>query len=235
MLSTFVIVALQDSRKVFSFLLTNWLRIPWFFSRGRTRLAFSFFLTYNFFSFFPRAMIRDTFISCSWRGFFRFFFLVPWMLVDIRLVNIYIYSLLISIYLYVCMYAYNPFVYFSHHISICLSIYLSECMYVWMYVYNTFIYVSHLISIYLSIDQFLYIFVCMTICLFIYIFSYQWECPGYDCKQSECEDPVLEFWGMGSTPSLSLLPGPLWPRVIIPVSFPSMVQIELFINVKLNY
>ena len=76
--------------KVFSFLLTNWLCIPWFFSRGRTRLAFSFFLSYDIFSFFPRAVIRDTFISCSWRGFFRFFFLVTWMLVDIRLVNIYI-------------------------------------------------------------------------------------------------------------------------------------------------
>ena len=72
MLSTLVIVALQDSRKVFSFLLTNWLRIPWFFSRGRTRLAFSFFLTYNFF-FFPQAVILDTFISCSWRVFFCFF------------------------------------------------------------------------------------------------------------------------------------------------------------------
>ena len=83
MLSTLIIVALQDSRKVFSFLLTNWLRIPWFFSRGRTRLAFSFFLTYNFL-FFPRAVIRDTFIS-TWRFFFVFF-LVPWMLVDIRLV-----------------------------------------------------------------------------------------------------------------------------------------------------
>ena len=57
----------------FSFLLTNWLRIPWFFSRGRTRLAFSFFLTYNFF-FFPRVVIRDTFISCSWRSFFFFVF-----------------------------------------------------------------------------------------------------------------------------------------------------------------
>ena len=86
MLNTLVIVALQDSRKVFSFLLTNWLRIPWFFSRGRTRLAFSFFLTYNFF-FFPWSVIRDTFIFCSWQVFF---FLVPWILVDIRLVNIYI-------------------------------------------------------------------------------------------------------------------------------------------------
>ena len=34
---------------------------------------------------------RDIFISCSWRGFFRGFFLVLWMLVDIRWVNIYIY------------------------------------------------------------------------------------------------------------------------------------------------
>ena len=64
------------------------------FLRGRTRLAFSFFLTYNFF-FFPWVVIRDTFISCSWRGFF-FFFLVPWMLVDIRFVNIYIYIYILT-------------------------------------------------------------------------------------------------------------------------------------------
>ena len=48
-------------------------------------------LTYNFF-FFPRAVIRNTFISCSWLFFFlSFYFWKPWMLVDIRLVNIYIY------------------------------------------------------------------------------------------------------------------------------------------------
>ena len=42
------------------------------------------------FFFFPRAVIRDIFISCSWQVFFSFF-LIPWMLVDIRLVYIYIY------------------------------------------------------------------------------------------------------------------------------------------------
>ena len=26
---------------------------------------------------------------------------------------------------------------------------------------------------------------------------------------------MLELWGMQSTPSLPLLPGPLWPRVVI--------------------
>ena len=36
------------------------------------------------------------------------------------------------------------------------------------------------------------------------------ECPAYDIKQSDGEVPVmLELWGMWSTPSLSLLPGPL--------------------------
>ena len=43
------------------------------------------------------------------------------------------------------------------------------------------------------------------------------ECPGYDTKQSDREVPaVLELWGMRSTPSLPLLPGPLWPGVVAP-------------------
>ena len=43
------------------------------------------------------------------------------------------------------------------------------------------------------------------------------ECPGYDTKQSDAEVPaMLELWGMRSTPSLPLLPGPLWPRVVAP-------------------
>ena len=42
------------------------------------------------------------------------------------------------------------------------------------------------------------------------------KCPGYDTKQSDGEVPVmLEFWGMRSTPSLPLLPGPLWPGVVV--------------------
>ena len=41
------------------------------------------------------------------------------------------------------------------------------------------------------------------------------ECSGYDTKQSDGEVPaVLELWGMWSTPSLPLLPGPLWPGVL---------------------
>ena len=74
-LSSSVIVALQGSRKFFSFFLTNWLRIPWFFSRGRTKLAFSFFLTYNFF-FFPWAVIRDTLSLVS--GVFFFWYRECW-------------------------------------------------------------------------------------------------------------------------------------------------------------
>ena len=43
------------------------------------------------------------------------------------------------------------------------------------------------------------------------------ECPGYDTKQSDGDvPPVLEIWGMRSTPSLPSLPGPLWPGVVAP-------------------
>ena len=43
------------------------------------------------------------------------------------------------------------------------------------------------------------------------------ECPGYDTKQSDGEVPVmLELWGMRSTPSMTLLPGPLWPGMVTP-------------------
>ena len=43
------------------------------------------------------------------------------------------------------------------------------------------------------------------------------ECFGYDTKQSDGEVPVmLGLWGIWSTPSLPLLPGPLWPGVVAP-------------------
>ena len=88
MLSTLVIVALQHSRRVFWFSFGHWLSTPWFFSRSRTRLVFSFFFTQKTFFFFLWTVIRDIFFSCSWPGVFCFF-LVPWILVDIWLVNIY--------------------------------------------------------------------------------------------------------------------------------------------------
>ena len=54
------------------------------------------------------------------------------------------------------------------------------------------------------------------------------ECPGYDTKQSDGEVPaVLELWRMRSTPSLSSLPGPLWPGVVAPDRALSMGWIEL--------
>ena len=47
------------------------------------------------------------------------------------------------------------------------------------------------------------------------------ECPRYDTKQSDGEVPVmLELWGMQSTFSLPLLPGPSWPREVAPVKGP---------------
>ena len=53
------------------------------------------------------------------------------------------------------------------------------------------------------------------------------------CKQPCPEfSPValvmLELWGIWSTPSLPLLPGPLWLGVVAPEMVLSMGQIELF-------
>ena len=38
---------------------------------------------------------------------------------------------------------------------------------------------------------------------------------------------MLEFLGMQNTPSLPLLPGPLWPKVVAPERVLSMGQREL--------
>ena len=41
------------------------------------------------------------------------------------------------------------------------------------------------------------------------------ECPDYDVKQSDGEVPVMPgLWGIQSTPSLPLLPGPQWSGVV---------------------
>ena len=54
------------------------------------------------------------------------------------------------------------------------------------------------------------------------------EYPGYDNKQSGGEIPeMLELWGMQSTHSVPLLPGPLWPGVVALDNVLSMGQIEL--------
>ena len=49
------------------------------------------------------------------------------------------------------------------------------------------------------------------------------KCPA--TKPSEA--PVLELWGIWSTPSLPLLPGQFWPRMVVPVKVPSIDQIKL--------
>ena len=50
----------------------------------------------------------------------------------------------------------------------------------------------------------------------------------YDAKQYDGEVPVmLGLWGMWSTPSSPLLPGPLWPGVVAPDRTLSMGKIEL--------
>ena len=45
---------------------------------------------------------------------------------------------------------------------------------------------------------------------------------------------MLDLWGMQITPSLPLLPGPLWPREVAPDRVLSMSQIELNCVFMLN-
>ena len=72
---------------------------------------------------------------------------------------------------------------------------------------------------------------------FLYTYELKTIWPSrLDTKQSDDEAPVmLELLGMQSTPSLSLLTGPMWPRVVVPDRAQSMSQIELNCdNTKLN-
>ena len=89
-MSTFVIVALQDSRKVFVFLWpSDCVSLDFFQGVGRGWPFLSFWPI--IFSFSPRRWFVMRSSLAPGGFFFRFFFLVPWMLVDIRLVYIYIY------------------------------------------------------------------------------------------------------------------------------------------------
>ena len=45
---------------------------------------------------------------------------------------------------------------------------------------------------------------------------------------SDAEVPVWEPWEMSSSPSLPLLPGPIWSGVVAPDNVPPMDQKELF-------
>ena len=58
----------------------------------------------------------------------------------------------------------------------------------------------------------------------------------YDTKQSDGEVPVmLGLWEMRNTPSLPLLPGSLWPRVVAPDRALSMGYIEPNCPLMLNW
>ena len=54
------------------------------------------------------------------------------------------------------------------------------------------------------------------------------ECPGYDTRPSDGEASNLEHWGMWSNPSIPLLSGSFWCRVVVPDRVLSMAQIKLF-------
>ena len=61
------------------------------------------------------------------------------------------------------------------------------------------------------------------------------ECPRYISKQTDSKVPViLELWGIRGTSSLSSLPSPLWPGVIVPDRVLSLGQIELNCVLLLN-
>ena len=53
-----------------------------------------------------------------------------------------------------------------------------------------------------------------------------YECHGYDIKLFDGETPVLEIWGMWSTPSFSLLLGHLWPGLVATDRVISLGQTE---------
>ena len=53
-------------------------------------------------------------------------------------------------------------------------------------------------------------------------------CVLFDIKQSDSKAVVLDLYGMWSTSSLPLLPGPFWPGVVAPERILSMDQMELF-------
>ena len=58
----------------------------------------------------------------------------------------------------------------------------------------------------------------------------------YDTKQFDGEVPVmLGLWGIGSTPSLPLLPDPLWLGVVTADKALSMGQIEVNCVLMLNW
>ena len=57
----------------------------------------------------------------------------------------------------------------------------------------------------------------------------------YDAIPFDVEAPVLGLRGIYSAPSLPLLLGPLWPGMAVPLWAPTIDQIELFINIELNF
>ena len=106
-----------------------------------------------------------------------------------------------------------------------------------MYVMSMFI---QCLRMCMSMCIYIYIYMCVCVCVCISLLWFiscpvGWDCRihrlqlyrgvrpppneflGYDTKQSDGEVPVIMgLWGMRSTPSLPLLPGPLWPGMVAP-------------------
>ena len=93
---------------------------PLIFFKGSDEVGLFFLFDPQIFSFFPGRWFEILFSLVPGQGFC--FFLVPWILVDIRLVNIYIY-----IYIYICV---------CVCVCVCVSVeYINICMYVSCVIY----------------------------------------------------------------------------------------------------
>ena len=74
----------------------------------------------------------------------------------------------------------------------------------------TFIYVQYSVACFLKFTFHLSIAICTQ------LYGFKYSCL------------ILEIWGVRYILSLPLLPGPLWPGVVIPITVPNMSQIDLF-------
>ena len=115
------------------------------------------------------------------------------------------------------------------HVYTCTPLSLSLYIYIYIYIY---IYME---SAYSTAQLY-----WTDRCIYIYIYIYPSlktgktpptdECPGYNTRQSDGEAPVQDLWEMWSTSSLSLLPGPLWPGMVVPIRISFLGQTRILDN-----
>ena len=172
MLSTLVIVALQCLRKVLVFFWpTDCVSLDFFQGvwRGWRFLSFCPII---FFLFSPGGDSRYFYLLFL-AVFFFSFFLVPWMLVDIRLVYIYIY-IHTHTHTHICVCVYWGYFFFTKiYIYIYMCVCECVCVY-WEYFYiYIYIYICVCVCVYIgniSILQYIYIYMCVHVCVCVCLY-----------------------------------------------------------------